>query len=217
MFAYLRRTESNSAKAQLLPNVANAWEKFSGSLTEQDTLGHILPLADTFCFHEDAFSLALGPAALRGSGIELNSPARIANSDRSKASYTLLGGVLRFCHHRVCEEHFLRNAVHHCGALDDHGKTQFRGCFRALTSSSFEQNWQELQRCHPKHAAYLDQEPRQNWASYTFVERGLSSFGVVNNNFAESHASRLLHGSEHVRGERLNGMIMGLTHERLSR
>lgn len=169
------------------------------SYSMQDTLGHILPLADTFCFHEDAFSLALGPAALRGSGIELNSPARIANSDRSKASYTLLGGVLRFCHHRVCEEHFLRNAVHHCGALDDHGKTQFRACFRALTSSSFEQNWQELQRCHPKHAAYLDQEPRQNWASYTFVERGLSSFGVVNNNFAESHASRLLHGSEHVR------------------
>lgn len=80
------------------------------------------------------------------------------------------------------------------GDLDkrsDKLKSLVRACFRALSIGEFQQKYDELYHADYAVWSYLNGIDKQHWASYMFINSGLSTHGTVNNNAAECEAARL--------------------------
>jgi hypothetical protein len=151
-----------------------------------------LPVGFNIQATENHASYALLSEAVELCGGDINNTNTIFSSDRSKAGEKYAREALPDANQRFCDEHIIRNINENCGTLDEAGKSQVRACARALTKAKFSRAWTALGIYNPKAQVYLSKIPLSNWASYTFVERGIMTHGQANNNPSECEANRML-------------------------
>jgi hypothetical protein len=163
------------------------------TLETKNAFGKLTPIATTWCFSENCANLTFMMDCVAIAGLDLNQAGVTIMSDRSKAGFALLKTRLAKASHRFCEQHIIRNIRCALKRKDFHDETeQIRNCFRALTAADFDRHFTKLANDHPRVHKYLAKLPRECWASYTFVERNIRTFGIVNNNMCESRNNACL-------------------------
>jgi hypothetical protein len=71
-------------------------------------------------------------------------------------------------------------------------RSEILACFTALTAEGFNTSYDILRINNSDAWEYLDALERDAWASYTFVQTGNRTYGVVDNNLSESENNCLL-------------------------
>ena len=159
----------------------------------EDSLSRIYPLALCYCYHEDTANFVFLADTVKQAGLELNNPKYTLMSDRSKASFKLQKVRLPEVRMRNCAEHIIRNIQHRIKRkLKEFEKEQIRGCFRALHEYDFLQAMKSLSEINNRAYEYLNNIDKKTWAAYTFLSKGLRTFGRTTNNTVESENSRLV-------------------------
>ena len=138
----------------------------------QDVANRNFPLMINVCTSESSANMALMVEAASLAGLPTNEPSVVYSSDRSKAVGKLARTVVYKALQHFCEEHLLRNV----------------NSSAAVSNESFSR----LVEINPGAAAYMDKVERSEWATYTFLQRGVMTHGMGNNNPAECEANRLL-------------------------
>jgi hypothetical protein len=162
------------------------------SMVTMDSLKKIIILGSVFCDSESYDNYRLLVDSLNIAGLELNNPAYTLLSDRSRAGASLMKYRLPLARPRYCEFHIILNIRDRFkNVLDDEVKL-VRNCFRAITESDFHYNFGLLKDSNPSVYSYLNKIDIDFWATYKFLEKGNSTFGIVTNNMSESNQHRLL-------------------------
>jgi hypothetical protein len=160
----------------------------------QDMSNSILPLTVNLCNSECCVNYALCLDAALLCGLDLNVKHSLFTSDRSKAGFKLMRTVAVKARQRCCLEHILRNMNHVNGELTLVVQYAVRDCFKALTRAKLDEAMAKLQSVSAPNYDYLLKIPLREWAGYTYVEEGVKTYGIDDNNTAESEASRMLCG-----------------------
>ena len=159
----------------------------------EDSLDRIYPLAVCYCYHEDTANYVFLVDTIKCAGLELNQPKHVVMSDRSKASFKLQKVRLPAARLRNCSEHIIRNIQKRIKRrLSEFEKAQIRDCFRALHEYEFLQAMKTLSGTNNRAYEYLDKIDHKTWAAFTFLSKGIRTFGRSTNNTAESENSRSL-------------------------
>ena len=159
----------------------------------EDSLDRIYPLAICYCYHEDAANFVFLADTVKRAGLELDNPKHTVMSDRSKASFKLQKVRLPETRLRNCSEHIIRNIQQRIKRrLKEFETARIRDCFRALHEYEFVQAMKSLSETSPRAYEYLNKIDNKTWAAFTFLSKGLRTFGRITNNTVESENSRLL-------------------------